>query len=275
MERNWRDYYLPLSKWQKLAAGGYLILKDYSDGIFPPTFDDQAKAYQAEIDYFGSMPGAEKQKVIESHIVKPFWGAPSFAKYSADFVRLLRCFDELGVKPGSRLLELGCGCGWTAEFLAITGYRIVGTTIAPDDVAIGEKRSLALGARGLSADRMSFKVAPMESVDEAVGAPADFDAVFVFEALHHAFDWRKSIHAACRCLKPGGWLLLANEPNLLHTFVSYRIARLTNTHEIGMSQRELIAEMKSAGCDEIHIFQPRIDNRVAAHWLAARKRTRE
>ena len=271
MERNFRDFYLPLNKWQKLAAGSYLILKDYSEGIFPPTFDDQAKAYQAEIDYFGSMPGAEKEKVIVSHIVKPFWGAPSFSKYSRDFIQLQQCFDALGLKQGSRLLELGCGCGWTAEFLALSGYRIVGTTIAPDDVMIANKRSLALAARGLSADLMSFKVAPMETVDQAMGNDRQFDAVFVFEALHHAFDWRAAIQAACRCLRPGGWLLLANEPNLLHTFVSYRVARLTNTHEIGMSQSELIGEMKKGGCPEIRVFQPGFDNKVTAHWLAGRK----
>ncbi|HTI69812.1 MAG TPA: class I SAM-dependent methyltransferase [Candidatus Limnocylindria bacterium] len=271
MERNWKDCLLPLSKWQKLSAGGYLILKDYSNGLFPPTFADQAKAYQAEIDYFGSIPGTEKERMIHSHIVKPFWGAYSFGKYSRDFIQLQECFDALGLKQGDRLLELGCGCGWTAEFLALSGYRVVGTTIAPDDVLIANKRAEALATRGLSSDLMSFKVAPMETVDQAMGDDRQFDAVFVFEALHHAFDWRQATQAACRCLKPGGWLLLANEPNLSHTFVSYRISRLTNTHEIGMSQAELIAEMKRGGCGEIKIFQPGFDNRVTAHWLAGRK----
>ena len=271
MERNRSDYYLALSKWGKLSAGGYLILKDYSAGAFPPTFADQALAYQGEIDYFGSMPGADKAQVLVSHTVKPFWGSASFDKYSRDMTRLLRCLEQLNLRPGASLLELGCGCGWMTEFLAISGYRMLGTTIAPDDVAIGEKRSAALGARGLSADNLLFQVAPMETVDEVVGQGPAFDGVFVFEALHHAFDWRRAIHAASRCLKPGGWLLLANEPNLLHTFVSYRIARLTNTHEIGMSQGELINEMRLAGLKEVRIFAPRFDNRVSAHWIAARK----
>ena len=98
-----------------------------------------------------------------------------------------------------------------------------------------------------------------------------FDATFVFEALHHAFDWRKSIQSAARTLKPGGWLVLANEPNLLHTFVSYRVGRLTNTHEIGMSGRALREEMRSAGLGDIRVLRPRWDNRVAAHWVAGRK----
>jgi SAM-dependent methyltransferase len=55
-------------------------------------------------------------------------------------------------------------------------------------------------------------------------APKSFDGVFVFEALHHAFDWRQAIQASFHCLKEGGWLVLANEPNLLHTYISYRVA---------------------------------------------------
>ncbi len=273
MEANLRDYHLPLSKWGKLAAGGWLILRDHADGKFPPTFEDQRKAYQGEIEYFASIPGAARERMIADHVVKPFWDAHWFGKYAADLARLLRVFEQLGVPADARLLELGCGCGWMAEFLAIKGYDVTGTTIAPDDVAIGEKRVAALVARGLP-PRLRFRVAPMETVDECVGDAGPFDVVFVFEALHHAFDWRKSIHSAARALKPGGWLVLANEPNLVHTFVSYRVGRLTNTHEIGMSGPALRAEMTAAGLAEHRIFQPSLDNRITAHWLAARRPAR-
>lgn len=270
MEANLRDYHLPLSKWGKLAAGGWLILRDYADGRFPPTFEDQQKAYQGEIDYFASIPGADRERMIADHVVKPFWDAHWFGKYAADLTRLLRVFEQLGVPANAHLLELGCGCGWMAEFLAIKGYDVTGTTIAPDDVGIGEKRAAALVARGLP-PRLRFRIAPMESVDESVRDLGPFDVVFVFEALHHAFDWRKAIHAGARALKPGGWLVLANEPNLLHTFVSYRVGRLTNTHEIGMSGPQLRAEMAAAGLAEQRVFQPSFDNRITAHWIAARR----
>lgn len=272
MEANLRDYHMPMGKWAKLAAGGWLILRDHADGLFPPTFEDQQKAYQGEIDYFASIPGAARERMIADHVVKPFWDAHWFGKYASDLSRLMRMFEQLGVPAGARLLELGCGCGWMAEFLAIHGYDVTGTTIAPDDVGIGEKRVAALVARGLP-PRLRFRVAPMESVDASVRDLGLFDVVFVFEALHHAFDWRESIRAASRALRPGGWLVLANEPNLIHTFVSYRVGRLTNTHEIGMSGPELRAEMAASGLTEQRVFQPRFDNRITAHWLAGRRPT--
>ncbi len=273
MEANFRDYHMPMGKAAKVMAGSWLILRDHADGLFPPSFEDQQKAYQGEIDYFASIPGAARERMIADHVVKPFWNSHSFGKYAADVARLMRVFEDLGVPPDGRLLELGCGCGWMAEFLAIRGHDVTGTTIASDDVGIGEKRVDALVARGLPR-RLRFRVAPMETVDERVRDLGPFDATFVFEALHHAFDWRKSIQSASRTLKPGGWLVLANEPNLAHTFVSYRVGRLTNTHEIGMSGRALRAEMRSAGLGDIRVLQPQVDNRVTAHWVAGKRPSR-
>src|SRR6266496_313823 len=140
-ELNSRKWTLTLSKWGKLMAGCYIILKDYSEGRFPPTFDDQSKAYQAEVDYNESLPGIGFAEHQQSHMRKPFWGPEVFRKYCRDFVRLLLVFEQLDLKPGCRLLELGCGVGWTAEFLAISGYSVVGTTIAPNDIKIAEKRA--------------------------------------------------------------------------------------------------------------------------------------
>ncbi|MBM3824645.1 MAG: class I SAM-dependent methyltransferase [Verrucomicrobia bacterium] len=271
-QANQQNYNLPLSKLGKLQAGGYAILRDYADGLFPPTFDDQARAYQAEISFYDAMAGASKQANLDAHRRKPFWGTEAWSQYSRKFGRLLQSLQSLGLAPGSRLLELGCGCGWMAEFLALSGYHVLGTTIMPDDVALGQERARALQARHLT-ESLEFLVSPMESVHTAVSNRTPFDAVIVFEALHHAFDWRQSISSAARCLKPAGWLLLANEPNTLHTFISYRIAKLSNTHEIGMSRKELTSHLSSCGLAEIRILAPRWDNRMSEHWIAARSPT--
>lgn len=269
-QENTRNYNLRLNKIQKLLAGGYLILRDFADGRFPPTFEDQARAYQAEIDFYDSMAGASKTENLNAHRRKPFWGPAAWSKYTRNFTRLLEAFESLGLQPGARLLELGCGCGWMSEFLALSGFHVLGTTIMPDDVQLGEERARALQARGLT-ETLRFRDCPMESVADAVKDQPLFDAVFVFEALHHAFDWRKAIDSASKCLKPGGWLLLANEPNLFHTFISYRIARLSNTHEIGMSRNQLVARMRSAGLSSIRVMAPRWNNLVSEHWIAGQR----
>jgi SAM-dependent methyltransferase len=111
----------------------------------------------------------------------------------------------------------------------------------------------------------------MESVDSLFDRPEQFDAAFAYEALHHAFDWRKAVQSVERCLKPRGWLVLANEPNVLHTCISYRCSRLANTHEIGFRQKDLLLGLKAAGFKAFRIFSPRINNLVTPHWIAAQK----
>jgi SAM-dependent methyltransferase len=269
-ESNQKNWHLPLSKFDKLSAGGYIILKDYSEGAFPPTFEDQARAYEAETRYMEGLPGTSLAEVEEAEMRKPFWGSTLYAKYSRNFLKLLRVFEQLGLQPRSRILELGCGTGWMAEFLALSGYSVVGTSIAPKEIALAKKRTEALRIKGFDGE-LDFALSPMECVDNVFNSTVQFDGVFVFEALHHAFDWRKAIRASYNCLKPGGWLILAQEPNVVHTFVSYRVSKLANTHEIGMSRKALLRELRLCAFSETRIFQPKINNLLSHHWVAGRR----
>jgi len=266
---NLRQWYLPLPKLGKLKLGLWLILNDYSRGIFPPHFLDQQIAYQAEKDYRFSIPGITAAEVSRNNMTKPFWAGSLMQAYLEHFCRLVRCLELAGVKPPAKVLEIGCGGGWATEFLAIIGYDVCGTTISDDDITDANRRIKSLEARGLS-PALKFVAAPMESVHTVVPA-GTFDAVFVYEALHHAFDWRATLRSSHACLKPGGWLLIANEPNLLHTCISYRVAKLSNTHEIGFSKCELITELQQAGFRNIKSTGATLHWWVRPHWLMAQK----
>jgi len=69
--------------------------------------------------------------------------------------------------------------------------------------------------------------------------------------------------------------LSANEPNLLHTFISYRVARLSNTHEIGLSRKALTREMQQVGFSETRVFAPKLNDLTSSHWIASPKVSRE
>ena len=168
-----------------------------------------------------------------------------------------------------KILELGCGAGWVAEFLAATGFDVCGTTISEWDVTDANLRIKSLEAKGI-VPALRFVATPMESVHAAVGAGV-FDAVFVYEALHHAFDWRETMRAAFACLKPGGWMLVCNEPNLLHTFASYRVAKLSNSREIGFSRGELKAELRRTGFKKVTSTGVKLHCWFRPHWLLAQK----
>ena len=81
---------------------------------------------------------------------------------------------------------------------------------------------------------------------------------------------RRSTPPTAACA-PGGWLLLCDEPNWLHTFVSYRVAKLSNTHEIGFTRRQLTGQLRQTGFQEVVIARNRFGFLVKPHWLAAQK----
>lgn len=258
------------TKWQKLQAGVYLILQDYSTGLFPPKFEDQAKAYAAEMNYRSTLPGVDLATVNSSELKKPFWFGPVSDRYFTSFTKLVHLLEDAKIAPPARLLELGCGTGWMSEFLAIMGFDVTGTSIAPTDIDDARARIKSIAVKGITA-QLRFERAPMETVDEMVGPLNHYDAVFVFEALHHAYDWRQSLRAAYQCLRPGGWMLICREPNVLHTFISYRVAKLSNAHEIGFSRRALMQHLARTGFTNIKYKTPYFHFWVKDHWIVARK----
>src|SRR5438105_5174059 len=82
-EQNSRKWDMPLTRLEKLLSGTYVILDDYSKGIFPPRFEDQAKAYEAEVNYRATLPGQNLEQLRRAELQKPFWWG-AIDRYLAD-----------------------------------------------------------------------------------------------------------------------------------------------------------------------------------------------
>lgn len=266
--RNVGDRNMPMSSLVKARVGSYLVLRDYGVGRFPPRHDDQEGVHGAEESYRANTPGLTYDEVTQLVMRKPFWCGKEQTKYLEEFSRMSAMLEKSGVLPPARLLELAGGAGWTAEFLATMGYDVVSTTIAADDVASGSRRVDALRVKGLE-PRLKFVRCAMERVDELTHDHGFFDAVFVYEALHHAFDWRTTLSAAFQVLRPGGHLLIFGEPNLAHTVIAYRVALLTNVIERGFRYGELRRGCTDAGFTDVKSLRPGPGFGLRSHWLRA------
>jgi len=115
-------------------------------------------------------------------------------------------FDQLlrgRVRPGTRVLDAGCGSGRNLVYLLREGYEIFGADSDPR--AIDEVRRLAAAlAPRLPAD--NFRV---ESVEEMSFPDALADVVLSSAVLHFARDdvqFHAMLHGTWRTLKPGGLL---------------------------------------------------------------------
>ena len=269
-KQNQINWNIKLSKFDKLTTGIYLILSDFAVGKFPPRFDDPKETHKGEIDYRSAFPGVSRDEFTESTARAPFRDRSRLHERMTQFLEVYSCLEKCGITPPSRILELGCGTGWMAEFFALIGYSVCATTLSPDDVNEATRYRTQDVASRFPAGNLEYRTSAMETVKDAVKDLKLFDAVYVSEALHHAHDWKSTILSAQQCLRPGGWLLLCAEPNILHIFTSYRISKLTHAHEIGFSRRELVHFAKSSNFDQIVVLRNRCNLGFKSHWLAAR-----
>lgn len=107
---------------------------------------------------------------------------------------------ELGLGPGSTLVDLGCGTGTFAVAAAGTGAQVTAVDISPAMVA-------AARAKGAQIPALRVVEAGLLSQEPALG-PADF--VYTRNALHHLPDFWKviALERIAAMLRPGGVLLL-------------------------------------------------------------------
>ena len=154
-------------------------------------------------------------------------------------------FNLLPPPPG-RLLDLGCGGGWTSVFFAKHGYEVVGQDIAPDMVALA--RENAARAPGT---RLSF----IESDYESLAFRDEFDGAVFFDCLHHALDETAALRSAFLALKPGG-VLITHEPGEGHstTQASIDAMRLFGVTERDMPPSLIIERARAAGFGRAEIF---------------------
>src|SRR5260370_16095577 len=113
------------------------------------------------------------------------------------------CADQAQVKRGSRVIDVGCGHGGTARFLAREyGCSVLGLTISATQHAIAQKLSRALHHQG----SVRFELANAETYS----FPAEsFDLVWNMESSEHFFDKPGYFSKVAGALKPGGRLMAA------------------------------------------------------------------
>ncbi len=131
-----------------------------------------------------------------------YYETPSTSLGDAQRAKLDLVCTKLGLAPGQRLLDVGCGWGSLSLHAAEHfGVRVLGVTISAEQRDHVEK---LIAARGL-ADRVEVRLQDYRSLDE----PA-FDAVASIEMGEHVGEANYPSYAAAlfRHVRPGGHLLL-------------------------------------------------------------------
>jgi len=127
---------------------------------------------------------------------------PETSMKEAQHAKVRRALRMAGVKPGDRLLEIGCGWGALAE-MAATEFdaSVVGVTLSTEQLAWAQQRMARVGA----AERADLRLQDYRDIGQTSG-DAPFDAICsieMVEAVGREY-WPTYFQTVARLLKPGG-----------------------------------------------------------------------
>lgn len=191
--------------------------------------------------------------IADYAVAKPF----SDPRCGAYLIRIGTLMSLLPPRP-ARILDLGCGTGWTSLFFARAGYEVVGVDIAPDMIDRANKQRDAEGLSGAS-----FVVSDYEHLAYS----NEFDAVVFFHSLHHADDEGLAIRKAFAALRPGG-VFVCDEPGEGHSTSEESleaVARFGVT-EKDMPPHHVVALGREAGFESFRVFPDAEALTKAVYW---------
>lgn len=114
----------------------------------------------------------------------------------ADMNQLDTLIEDLTLSAGLRLLDLGCGNGMIAEYIAdCTGACVIGLDYIPLAVQLANERTVS------KRDRLSFVVGDIQALQLP---PATYDAIVSIDSIYFSDDYSHTIAQLAAALRPGG-----------------------------------------------------------------------
>jgi cyclopropane-fatty-acyl-phospholipid synthase len=106
-----------------------------------------------------------------------------------------RIIDTLTLRPGDRILEIGCGWGGFAELAALQGLQVRGLTLSNEQLDYARERVI----KSQQTSRTSFA---LEDYRDEIGRYDGIASIEMFEAVGEAY-WPAFFQTLAKCLKPG------------------------------------------------------------------------
>lgn len=188
------------------------------------------------------------------------YGMPAFYNRTIHVCQRLALEPWFDVRPGARVLDVGCGVGRWSSLLARRGAQVTGVDLSPTMIAEARRRAATNGV----AERCRFLVQDLAQLD----AGAQFDLVLGVTVLQHILDaasLREAVQRMTAHLAPGGRMVLLEA-------APARIAQHCDTTVFRARRRSVYLELFAACGLDVHALTG-VDPAPFKTWLLPHLRT--
>ncbi len=208
LEKGGERYWIFLEDWSgafsSLAAKG-LIEGDDAGYRLTEAGRPLGDAYQRERPdmywyYYQRFYPAAHASAAHSRLCERVFGEDLCQEGMVDMAAIEDLLGRLDLKPGDRLLDLGCGAGAIAKYISErTGAKVTGLDYSAPAIAVANERTAD------QRDRLTFLQGDMNALDLPAGS---FDAVVSLDTLYWVADLADTLGQALRTIKPGGQIAI-------------------------------------------------------------------
>ena len=118
----------------------------------------------------------------------------------SDMAQIEMLLQAAQLKPGDRVLDLGCGSGLFAEYISDrTGARVWGVDYIPEAIQLAQQRTAS------KRDRLDFRTGNFDHLDYF---PQSFDLLVSIDTLYMPNNLPASLQVLNSLLAPGGRMLI-------------------------------------------------------------------
>ena len=168
------------------------------------TTENPATAAEHIVEKYNSPTGTLLNRVWGGHLHMGLFETPDDSLIDAQLRANHRMAAGAALRPGAEVIEVACGVGGAARFLARNyGVKVLATNIAEAQLAEAAAITEREGPSGL----IEFALADFHDLPY----PDDrFDCWWCQEALLYSTDKQRVLSEALRVIRPGGRLILSD-----------------------------------------------------------------
>ena len=174
-------------------------------GPLPRMFMAAAQKMPELLDAYRTGDGVSWDKLgADAREAQAALNRPWFERRLGEALRGVPDVDEALAQPGARILDVGCGAGWSTLALAraYPAARVEGVDVDPPSVEMARRNAASAGLE----DRVTFRTA-----DAGTLGTETYDAAFAFECVHDMSRPVDVLAAVRRVVRPEGLVVVMDE----------------------------------------------------------------